>query len=392
MKSGATQRILSGVVAIAIAATLTVPAMAADTISFDDIGSHWAKDSIMLCLQHGAISGIRDADENGVSTFKPNDNVTLGQFLAVITRLVAPDKIQGDASAHWAVPNYNAAVQSGIIKSSDFASTKEALNQNLSRQDMAYILVGAAKVNNETLEILPNVESMMGDYNTINYTRQDAVKRAYSNGLLAGDTNGNFKPTDSMTRGQMATVVCRLMEYAPRGTVTVDNNQGTQTGDTIMGGYVSNDGETAGMLMPEYSRQYELEALGSIRTGEDSKGVYVTFTAPTLPTDIQNNFTFEFTADVNKSNGDYFADRVRVNLKPGESKTVYFVSFEDTGVKSFQIDEMSIGVMINNSENKYMFVRSIYSSAKSTAYGTWYDGEKETTSFDSSAVWSGIGK
>lgn len=395
MKSG-TRRILSGVVAIAIAATLTVPAMAADTTSFDDIGQHWAKDSIMLCLQHGAVDGTKDADENGVSSFKPNDNVTLGQFLAVITRLVAPEKIvEMPNQAHWAVPNYNAAVQSGIIKSSDFSNTKEALNTNLSRQDMAYILVGAAKVHGETLEILPNVESLMGDYSSIPNTRQDAVKRAYSNGLLAGDTNGNFKPADPMTRGQMATVVCRLMEYTPRDTVSVDTNQ-VQAGDTIMGGYVSNVGETKGMLLSKYSRQYELQALDGVRYGEDGTGVYVEYTAPQLPDEIKNSFTFTFNATVTKSNGDYFATQASAdNVKPGETVKVYFYSYASEGTKGItknQIDIATAAVMIQNADGKEMFIRKVNTTDKTHAVGVWYDGETETVDYNSSAIFAGIGK
>lgn len=357
------------------------------TTSFDDLNqAKWASEYIMLCLQHGAIAGTRVADENGVSSFKPNDNVTLGQFLAVITRLISPDKIHGDTGVHWAVPNYNAAIQSNIIRGSDFESTPASLNSNLSREDMAYILVNAARVNGETLESIPDVNLLMSDYNSINPSRQDSVKRAYSNGLLMGDNQGKFNPHNTMTRAQMATVVCRLMEYAPRDATPTPLPQ-------VENKYtVSAAGETQGMLRSEYSRQYEIQALQSVRTGEDSKGVYVTFTAPTLPTEIQNAFTFEFVADVNKSNGDYFADRIRVNLKSGESKTVYFVSYEDTGVKSSQIGEISVGVMVDNSEGKHMFVRSIYSTDKQTAYGTWYDGSYDNISMDSSAVWRGIGK
>lgn len=395
MESGTARHILSGVVATALVATLTVPAMAAETTSFDDIGQHWAKDSIMLCLQHEAVAGTRDADENGVSSFKPDEKVTLGQFLAVITRLVASDKIQGDTSVHWAVPNYNAAVQSGIIKSSDFSNTKEALNTNLSRQDMAYILVGAAKVHGETLEIISNVESLMGDYNTINYTRQDAVKRAYSNGLLAGDTNGNFKPADPMTRGQMATVVCRLMEYTPRNTVSVDANQ-TQTGDTIMGGYVSNVGKTQGMLLSEYSRKFELQALDGVKLDEDSTGVYAEFTAPKLPDEIKDSFTFKFNVEVSKSNGDLFATDANADgVKPGETVKVYFYSFASEGTKGItknQIDSISVGVIINNSKNQHMFIREVSSNDKTHAYGEWYDGETETVDYNSSAIFAGIGK
>ena len=89
---------------------------------------------------------------------------------------------------------------------------------------MAYLLVRAADVKGENLEILPRVETMMKDYNTISADRKEAVKQAYSNGLIAGFGDGTFGPNATMTRAQMATVVCRLMEYAPRGTVTVPDD------------------------------------------------------------------------------------------------------------------------------------------------------------------------
>ena len=366
--------------------TQTVSNSFAALKSFDDVPSNfWAHDYIMLCVQHGAIAGTRTPDANGVGSFNPNGQVTLGQFLAVITRLVATDKIAGDTSVHWSVPYYNAAVQSGVIKASDFECTPGALNSSLSREDMALILVNAAKVNGESMQTLAGVENMMKDYNSISYDRRDAVMKAYSNGLLAGDTVGKFNPHNTMTRAQMATVVCRLMEYAPRGSVSVpvkvDVNE-----------YVSNEGDTKGMLLPKFSREYETKALQAVRTGEDSKGVYVTFTAPELPTDIKGDFTFSFAATVYKSNGDYFADGIYADLKAGESKKVYFVSYQDTGVKSSQIGTMSVGVMVDNSEHKHMFVRSIYSNDKTTAYGTWYDGAQDNSSLNSSIVWAGIEK
>lgn len=290
-----------------------------------------------------------------------------------------------DTSVHWSVPYYNAAVQSGVIKASDFECTPGALNSSLSREDMALILVNAAKVNGESMQTLAGVENMMKDYNSISYDRRDAVMKAYSNGLLAGDTVGKFNPHNTMTRAQMATVVCRLMEYAPRGSVSVpvkvDVNE-----------YVSNEGDTKGMLLPKFSREYETKALQAVRTGEDSKGVYVTFTAPELPTEIKGNFTYNFSADMTKSNGDYFTDILRVSLKSGESKKLYFVSYQDTGVKSNQIGLMSVGVYITNSAGKSMFVRHIDTSDKTTAYGTWHNGLSDNIALDSSAVWAGIGK
>lgn len=147
------------------------------------------------------------------------------------------------------------------------------------------------------------------------------------------------------------------------------------------------------MLRSQYSREYELKALGATRTGEDSKGVYVTFTAPQLPSEIANDFTINMSADVYKSNGDYFADSISVNLKSGETKKVYFNSFSGGKVTKGEIGSMAIGVYIyaNGDVSKSMFTRSIYSDVKGTANATWYDGSLDAAKLDSSAVWAGLG-
>ena len=354
----------------------------------------------MLCVQHGAIAGTRSPDANGIGSFSPNTNVTLGQFLTVLTRLLAEDYLDGNAYStskgyHWAYGAYEAAVESGIIRGSDFKSDKASLDQALSREDMAYLLVRAADVKGENLEILPRVETMMKDYNSISADRKEAVKQAYSNGLIAGFGDGSFGPNATMTRAQMATVVCRLMEYAPRGTVTVpDDTKPEVIVSQNKADYINVDGSFKGYLKPAFSREKEVEALKQIKLGEDSKGVYMTVTAPSMPDVIKNECTFEFVASVYDSNGDYFAKKARVeNLKAGETKTVYLVSYEGTGVKSSQIAEMELAVMIyTNATNDCMFVREISTFDKSTAFASYSHGVADNVKFDSTSIWKGIGK
>lgn len=405
------QKVLSGVLATGLALSCMVgPAFAAgndpqvspaqvvavkqETLTFSDVRiNDWYYIYVMACAQHGAISGTT-TPVNGIGTFNPNGKVTLGQFLAVLTRLIAADKIDSSlagSGVHWAMPNYSAAIDIGLIYSYEYSSSKTDLDKALTREEMAVMLSRAAEINGEPLEILPGIENNIGDLDKVSSDKVTAVKQAYSCGLLAGtNDNGDFAPKNTMTRAEMATVVCRLMNYVPRGEVTIkdpDSNVDDSKSEYV----VTESAETQGMLRPAVSREYELKALGATRTGEDANGVYVTFTAPQLPSEIANDFTFRFTAQVCKSNGDYFADPIDVTLKSGETKKVYFNSYSGGKVTKGEIGYMLLGSMINNSETKHMFVRSLDSDNKQIAFGEWYDGSADNVNFDSSAVWSGLG-
>ena len=385
-------------VAIAIVrGTLGIESVSVDnknaTITgFSDVApTDWAYPYIMACVQKGAIIGTGEV-VNGIGTFNPSGKVSLGQFLAVLTRLIAADKIDTSLSGHWAMPNYSAAIDIGLIYSYEYSSSKTDLDKALSREEMAVMLSRAAEINGEPLEILPGIENNIGDLDKVSSDKVTAVKQAYSCGLLAGtNDNGDFAPKNTMTRAEMATVVCRLMNYAPRGEVTVKDPN--DTGEVINTQYVSDEGYTKGMLLPAVSREYELKALGATRTGEDANGVYVILTAPQLPSEISSDFIINMSADVYKSNGDYFADSISVDLKSGETKKVYFNSFSGGKVTKGEIGSMAIGVYIyaNEDISKHMFTRSIYSDVKGTANATWYNGSLDTATLDSSAVWSGLG-
>ena len=400
------KQIVSGLISVVLMLSMTVPAFATDIIiippnqttaepqertvtSFIDVDtSHWAYKDIMTMVSKGAIAGTT-APVNGVGTYNPNGSVTLGQFLAISTRLVASDKIQAGNYAHWATPNYNAAIESNLIRSSDFESTPASLNANISREDMAYILVNIAKANGETLNITSGIQNKIKDFNSISPERQNVVLQAYSNGLLAGDNYNKFNPHDTATRAQIAAVFCRVMNYVSRPSVSVD----TPSTPSVSSGYVvTTAGELQGMLKPDYSRQYDLQALQGIRVGSDSKGVYVTFTAPQLPTEISKDFTFQFGSNLYDSNGDYFADKVNVNLKSGESQTVYLKTFEGGSVSKSQIANMYISVAIYSNSGKSMMNHIAYATSKTKTTETWYDGSSSVINFDGSAVFSGIGK
>ena len=164
-------------------------------VTFSDVKSgQWFYNDVMTLTGKGIITGVT-TPVNGVGKYDPQGTVTLGQFLAMSTRLVAEEYIKSVPNAeHWAVPNYRAAVESGLIQSSDFKGTKEALNSPISREDMAYILVNIAKANGEELEETYGITHNIKDFYKVESKKSDAVIKAYSNGLLVGDDKGNFNP------------------------------------------------------------------------------------------------------------------------------------------------------------------------------------------------------
>ena len=188
-------------------------------VRFDDVPlNYWGYDAVMAIAAHGLVTGTRQPDASGVGSFTPAGDVTLGQFLVVVTRLVCPE-LRKDTPGHWALGSYNAAVEAGIIDPKQFSGSDGALDAPLKRQHMAYILVRAAQLQGETFEIHPDAQASIKDYGMIADNRKQDVLKCYSNGIISGFTDGSFGPGSTMTRGQMAVVVCRLAGWQDRAKV-----------------------------------------------------------------------------------------------------------------------------------------------------------------------------
>ena len=227
------KKIVNFLIIIAVVLSMIMPAYGANTAatSFSDVKSgQWFYKDVMLLTGKGIITGVTKP-VNGVGKYDPQGTVTLGQFLAISTRLVAAEYIKEVPNAkHWAEANYNAAVESGLIGSGDFGGSAAWLNSPISREDMAYILVNIAKANGETLTVKSGIKNNIGDYSQIAGMRREAVEKAYSNGLLVGDNTGNFNPKKSLTRAEVAAVFCRVMNYSDRPEVAVKEPGTTNPG------------------------------------------------------------------------------------------------------------------------------------------------------------------
>ena len=101
------KRIIS--ITLLLAMAFTMLASAASVKGFSDVPkTEWSYNYIMLCAQNGAVNGTTNPDENGIATFAPKMEVSLGQFLAAMTKLRATiDHLETLVAAdYWPFPNY----------------------------------------------------------------------------------------------------------------------------------------------------------------------------------------------------------------------------------------------------------------------------------------------
>lgn len=414
------KRFISFALLMAILTSLCVPAYAVQIKSFSDVEKgHWAENAIMLCVQHGAVNGTKTPDENGVGEFDPKGTVTLGTFFAILTRLVAKDYITGAPAEgeSWSMPYYNAAVNSGMIKEKDFHIAR--LDMPINREDMSYLLVNAAKLNGEKLEINELAESNIKDFGKVSTDRKECVLQAYSNGLITGYDGNMFGPEDTMTREQMAMVVCRLMKYAPRAQVKFEEKKPENTD------YFVPSGTNKGMVKPEYQIEFAKLALQNIKLYKNEKGEFCekieAFTLPQELIDAGWGLMMGATPFY-KNNPDMFmsgefvyddrtlslADTLKIDGK-GYSRSGVYCNWEFgegglrgegiiyTPVKVSEVGHISILVSLyhkNYSRNDLLITFRTGTADKSRAYGT-YENRKslgtEIINMDMTPIYKDLG-
>lgn len=357
---------------------------------FSDVTlAHWFYDDVMIMARRGYIQGTTEV-VNGVGIFEPNGNVTLGQFLTIAIRIIANDKIAEDSNSHWAKKYYDTAINEGLISACDFLGDASSLDTPLTREDMAYILVNIAKARGENLTLLNGIENNIVDLNNVSDNRQEAVKLAYSSGLLTGKDNYEFKPFDLLTRAETATVLCRVLKFRERPKVVVVSKEEVEYAKYVVRG----EGRTQGLLRAEYARQFDIQALNNVRVGEDEKGVYLEFTAPVLSDLLKKDFEFTVGADVYEPKAEVPTGFVMSLVESGEYFKGYFIDIDENYIRKERINSANVSVSVRHKTLcDSMLGHTVYIYSKTQALESWYDNNNNSIiEYDSSHIFAGIGR
>ncbi len=173
-----------------------------DKVQFADVPtSHWAAEWIYDLAQRGLING------KTTTTFAPADSITRAEFLAILAR------ISGDTlpaygggfsdvkSSDWFAASVAWGVQQGVIKG--VSDQLFAANNQISRQDMAVILVRFAEARQINLTGV-NPPTVFTDDAAIAAYAKAAVQTMQKAGILNGKENGRFAPLNFATRAEAA--------------------------------------------------------------------------------------------------------------------------------------------------------------------------------------------
>ena len=213
----------------------------AGKLSFTDIGGHWAESTINKWADKGIISGYPDG------TFKPDSPVTRAELAKILTLtfdlqpsefVSAMDEVSTDdwyydylLCAGKYIPNY--ALPEINEKNQPYIDNKtEAFlpNQNAMRMHVAEALVEIIKDKNEMIDDVPEMsilkeeinktfkdadyENLMASHGTIPTNVRRMFKYTYlakELGIMQGDTDGYFRPYDSVTRAEIITMIDRII-------------------------------------------------------------------------------------------------------------------------------------------------------------------------------------
>ena len=179
------------------------------TSNFTDMD--WSKPFVEKVYAYGWMEG------NGNGTFEPGGKLTIAQAITLAARLRSAqfnEPIPTTQGA-WYQSYLDYCLKNNVLSYyyneyiEGEAWLKEQMEKPATRLDMVKILGGAVDIpslrwNQEETVTIPDVSK--------DDTGGDLVYDWYRNGIVSGDSGtGAFRPNDSITRGEVAVILCNLL-------------------------------------------------------------------------------------------------------------------------------------------------------------------------------------
>ena len=167
--------------------------------------SNWAYEAVNTMSQKGIVKGYNDG------SFKPGNVVTYGEFIKMALVAATGEDVGNSTKGNWATNYYNKALELKYFGNSDIKA--EQLNNQIPRSNMALIvssILGEKKIDN-----YDELESSLKDVNSTVKHDYDIVK-AYASGIITGYEDSTFRPENTLTRAESATVIYRLVDESKR--------------------------------------------------------------------------------------------------------------------------------------------------------------------------------
>ncbi len=172
---------------------------------FTDMVGHWSAEYVQKLYDKGIVEGRAD------NKFEPDALVTRAELLKMALEMysysASPDGSSGFTdvnSDHWFFGYVRTAVQNGFVDGYDDGTFKP--NNPISRVEALALVLKVAKmdVSGVTEATFPDTDAEAW--------YSDFISFAVNFDIVQGYANGNFGPTDGLTRGQAAKIIVLVFE------------------------------------------------------------------------------------------------------------------------------------------------------------------------------------
>jgi hypothetical protein len=255
------KKFLSLLLAAVLAFSLAVPVFAA---TYTDLENHWAKEYMEDLAQRGYLKGYED------NTIRPNDNMTVCEALVLLSRFYKLDEEMTDAiytdfgafaektageKLSWAYEPLAICLAAGIVTQDELAALN--LTAKIERELLAVFTVRAMQME-DSAESLASSELNFTDTASITASYRGHVVVLVMAGIVEGDDKGNFNPKNNITRGEVAALISRALDYIDTWELelTIEGYDGLVRSEGVITGV-----STAGFYVRGYdglTREYTL--------------------------------------------------------------------------------------------------------------------------------------
>ena len=190
--------------------SMTVGDMNVYLAPFSDVTlDAWYVSAVWTSVSEGLMNGT------SAITFAPNESLSRAMLVTILHRMEGtPSAVGGNFTDVVSGSYYANAVfwaqENGIVKGT--SDTTFSPNQNISREQIATILMRYVEYKNETLDADSGLTaSSFSDYSSVSSYARDAMDWAVSVGLISGKDADTLAPNGNATRAEAATLLQRLL-------------------------------------------------------------------------------------------------------------------------------------------------------------------------------------
>lgn len=145
--------------------------------------------------------------------FRPDNMITRAEVAKILVTALSLEKTEGTEnkfkdvdSKHWAYDYINIAVENGIF--SGYGDGTFSPNKAITRAELSTALAKYLK--------LKNIDPAEVHFNDIsNHWAKNYIEEIYRLKLIAGYSDGTFKPDAQIKRSECVTIICRLLNRGP---------------------------------------------------------------------------------------------------------------------------------------------------------------------------------